>query len=215
MTDAQLLELALFYSVPRRDVRPLAESLLARFGSLSGVLDASAAELCEIAGVGEHSALFLGLLGNLRDLARLPELRGAQLTEGGLRGFLKSRLRGVEREALLAVYLDREGLVAAVKGLAAASLADPEALLRVTANQARLLDAVAVVLARGVPGTGPLSDRELTLALTLWRGLDKVGVALRDYVIVTPEEYLSSAALLPSARLSFRPLAGRGWGAEP
>ena len=44
-TDVQALELLLFYAIPQGDVNGLAHELIDRFGSLSGVLDASPEEL--------------------------------------------------------------------------------------------------------------------------------------------------------------------------
>ncbi len=49
----EVLELLLTYAIPRQDVNPLAHALIDRFGSLSGVLDASAAELEQVPGMGE------------------------------------------------------------------------------------------------------------------------------------------------------------------
>ena len=43
--DYELLELILFYSIPRIDVKPIAKALLRKFGSLSGVLYAPKNEL--------------------------------------------------------------------------------------------------------------------------------------------------------------------------
>ena len=62
LPDYELLELYLFRSIPMRDVKPLAKSLLARFGDLGGVLGASVAELRSVAGVGESVALDIKLL---------------------------------------------------------------------------------------------------------------------------------------------------------
>ena len=53
--DHRLLELLLFYAIPQGDVNGLAHALMERFGSLSGVLDASAEELKKTPGVGEHT----------------------------------------------------------------------------------------------------------------------------------------------------------------
>lgn len=55
----QVLELLLFYAVPRRDTNELAHKLLNRFGKLSGVLTADIDELMSVSGVGEHTAIFL------------------------------------------------------------------------------------------------------------------------------------------------------------
>ncbi|HKT54856.1 MAG TPA: DNA repair protein RadC [Caulobacteraceae bacterium] len=61
LPDYELLELYLFRAIPHRDVKPLAKALLARFGSFSGVLGASVAELTTVKGVGEAVALDLKL----------------------------------------------------------------------------------------------------------------------------------------------------------
>lgn len=60
--DHEVLELLLFYAVPRRDVNETAHLLLNRFGSLPAVLDAPEKELCEIPGVGPGVAHFLNLI---------------------------------------------------------------------------------------------------------------------------------------------------------
>src|ERR1700761_5433074 len=62
LPDYELLELYLFRAIPRGDVKPLAKQLLARFGSLGGVLGATPEELRTVSGVGEALALDLKLL---------------------------------------------------------------------------------------------------------------------------------------------------------
>ncbi|MBO4683706.1 MAG: hypothetical protein J5600_00090, partial [Desulfovibrio sp.] len=66
MPDYELLELLLFYAVPRRDTKPLARALLARFSDIRGVLDARYAELREIDGFGESLATFWKVLREVR-----------------------------------------------------------------------------------------------------------------------------------------------------
>jgi DNA repair protein RadC len=57
--DYELLELILFMAIPRRDVKPLAKSLIARFGNFAGVLQADIAELRAAEGVSENTAIAL------------------------------------------------------------------------------------------------------------------------------------------------------------
>ena len=61
LPDYEVLELQLFRSIPRGDVKPLAKQLLARFGSLGGVLGATPEELKTVKGVGDALALDLKL----------------------------------------------------------------------------------------------------------------------------------------------------------
>jgi len=65
MTDAGLLELLLSYAIPRRDVRPLAEALLAEFGSAAAVLAAEPGRLKAVSGIKETSAVLLKLVHRL------------------------------------------------------------------------------------------------------------------------------------------------------
>lgn len=61
----EILELLLMYSIPQRDVNPLAHELIDCFGSLGGVLDAGYEQLKKIKGVSHETALFLSLLPDI------------------------------------------------------------------------------------------------------------------------------------------------------
>ena len=60
--DHEVLELLLYYAIPRRDTNETAHRLLQKFGSLQNVFSAEAEELARVEGVGESAALFLTLL---------------------------------------------------------------------------------------------------------------------------------------------------------
>ena len=62
LPDYELLELTLFAAVPRRDTKPLAKALLARFGSFAEVIAAPRARLLEVEGVGENVANHLKIV---------------------------------------------------------------------------------------------------------------------------------------------------------
>ena len=63
--DHELLELLLFYSIPRINTNEIAHDLISRFGSLKGVVDASLSSLQTVKGVGENSALYLRAIAEL------------------------------------------------------------------------------------------------------------------------------------------------------
>lgn len=65
LEDHVLLELLLFYSVPRGDTNNTAHLLLRNFGSLSGVLNAKPEELKAVPGIGENSAVLIGTLSEI------------------------------------------------------------------------------------------------------------------------------------------------------
>jgi len=63
MSQTETLELLLTYAIPRKDVTELAQLLIARFGTIGGVLSASVGALCETKGIGETAAALLNLVG--------------------------------------------------------------------------------------------------------------------------------------------------------
>ena len=63
--DYELLELLLTYAIPRKDVKPVAKELMKRFGSFSGVLNASLEELERTPELGSASAILLRLIREL------------------------------------------------------------------------------------------------------------------------------------------------------
>ena len=91
LTDYELLEMALFAAIPRRDTKPLAKALLKKFGSFAEVVHAPVARLREVEGVKDASINQLKLLaaaagriakGEIRPLYPLDdcdEERGVQL----------------------------------------------------------------------------------------------------------------------------------------
>jgi hypothetical protein len=73
LSDESLVELLLTFSIPRRDVRPVAISLLQKFGSIRGLLGASKEELESVSGIKESSTLLIHLVDELQRKANLAQ----------------------------------------------------------------------------------------------------------------------------------------------
>lgn len=61
MADHQILELYLSLVIPRHDVKETAYNLMNTFGSLEGVFNAEVADLKEVKGIGENTAILISL----------------------------------------------------------------------------------------------------------------------------------------------------------
>jgi len=90
MSEVGMLELLLSYAIPRRDVRPLAEDLLERFGGLRAVLEAAPGDLKRVRGIKDSSAALLNLAGRLAGGGQISD---ADSEQGG------SRLSGASSTA--------------------------------------------------------------------------------------------------------------------
>lgn len=63
--EYEILEILLTYSIPRKDVKPIAKKLLEVFGSTGKIFGADIKELIKVEGIGESSAVFLKLMGDI------------------------------------------------------------------------------------------------------------------------------------------------------
>ena len=77
--DHSVLELLLFYAVPRRDVNELAHALLDHFGTLDAVFEASFEDMMQVPGAGENVATLLTLVPQVSRRYQLAKRRQQKL----------------------------------------------------------------------------------------------------------------------------------------
>lgn len=194
--DAGLLELLLFYALPRIDVNPLVRDLLGRFGSLEGVLRASREELTAVPGVGDRTAMLIKLLPAIAGRCG-GELGTRRLTlqspsEAGR--FLLGWVYGEKEERVYLVSLDRRGRVLECRdaGRGGRSRVDVE-VGRLLAC-ARDAGAGAVILAHNHPSGIAVPSAEDERSTRLIAGaLRDGGVELLDHIVLAEDDFVSMA----------------------
>lgn len=115
MSDHELLETLLYYTVPRKNTNPTAHELIDRFGSLAGVFAAPAESLEQIAGVGRKTAEFIRLVGILQGRLRVGGERTYLKNQSDAVDFARRRLAGRSDEALEVYCLGARGALLCVK----------------------------------------------------------------------------------------------------
>lgn len=104
LTDVDLLELLLFYAVPRVDTRKQAEALINKYGSLQNVLNADTDEFTKLTGVKENAQVFFALLRETASRVSVKE-NDASLLEGeNLKKYLIELYKGTTVEIVYALY---------------------------------------------------------------------------------------------------------------
>ena len=158
LPDYELLELYLFRSIPRADVKPLAKALIARFGSLSAVWAASVEELCTVPGVGESVALDLRLVheavqrAGRETVARRPVIS----SQSALQAYVKMALAHEPREQLRVLFLDTRNQLIADEVMNRGTVDHAPAYPREIMRRALERSAKSVILVHNHP-TGPRS----------------------------------------------------------
>ncbi len=105
----EVLEVLLYYSLPRQDTNELAHLLLDQFGSISAVFDAEMAELCTVPGIGEKTATLLKLIPSLarvymhdKTCSNMHAIRSAE----EMMAYAETKFIGIQEERVYAVMLD-------------------------------------------------------------------------------------------------------------
>ncbi len=192
--DYEILELILTFAIPRKDTKPLAKALVAKFRSLSGVLDATAEELESIPGISGHSAALMKLIRdvgtvyaaqkmNNSDFISSPELAGT---------FLKMALKGCRNEEFHALFLDSGHHVIGSRKIQDGTIDRAVVFPRRVVESAIELRAAAVILAHNHPSGSTRASREdIETTRTIKNALQTVDISLLDHIIIARGSYVS------------------------
>lgn len=198
LPDYEVLELLLCRSVPRGDVKPLAKHLLARFGSLGGVLGATLEELRTVAGIGKAVALDLKLLQETtlrigRDqIARRPMIS----SWAALLAYVKTALAHEAREQFRVIFLDRKNQLIADEVMNRGTIDHAPVYPREVVRRALELSASAVILIHNHPSGDPTpSSADIDMTRQIIAAARPLHIAIHDHLVVGRDGVASFKAL--------------------
>lgn len=195
-TEVQVLELLLFYSVPRKDTNEIAHALLEKFGTLAQVLDANPADLEKVPGMGSSSALFLKLLSAAGRRYQISRTESATIlrTLEQCGAYLQPRFFGRKHEAVFLLCLDAKCKVLACKQVGEGSVNSAGVPIRRIVETALSANATMVVLAHNHPsGLALPSADDIQTTKRLAVALDTVEITLIDHLVFSDDDYVSMA----------------------
>ena len=186
MEDHQLLELLLFYAIPRQDTNETAHRLIQRFGSLQGVLHAAPEELTSVEGVGENAAVLVRLVGDMALRARCSSLPQKVLNSPDRTGaYFMELLAGEKKEMLYQVCLDAKGKLLTCRCISKGSVAASPVSVRQVVENALYAGASTIILAHNHPSGNPApSQADDTLTGRIRESAKLLGVRFLDHIII-------------------------------
>ena len=194
--ERHVLELLLFYAIPQRDTAPLARELLDHFGSLSQVLDASAAELEKVNGVGSNVSTLLTLITQISRyylVQRTSNITILNTTE--LCGqYLMQHFHGRRNETVFVLCLDAKCKVLCCKEVGEGSVNSANIPIRRIVEIALSVNATTVILAHNHPsGLAIPSCEDIMTTKRVALALDAVEICLADHIVVADDDFVSLA----------------------
>lgn len=190
----QVLELLLFFSIPRRDTNPLAHDLIDTFGSLPAVLEATPADLCKVKGIGKHSATLISLCGKLmaRHQQEKRQKRDVFDTTESFVEYLQPLYVNEKREKAILLCLNNRMELLNCSVLSTGTITETDARARDIVELALRYQATNVVLAHNHPaGFANPSSADLSTTRYLAKSLELVDIHLLDHLVFSPTDYIS------------------------
>lgn len=199
MPDHNILELLLFYSIPRKDTNELAHKLIETFGSLNGVFDAPYERLAEVEGMGESSALLLSLVPGIcrRYVEGMTDKKKINLsTSEAVSDYLVKKYYGCKNEVFYMLCLDAVGNLINCCKLSEGSSGTVVVDKRIMLETALRNNADKIIFSHNHPnGVAAPSKNDLEMTYEFSSILSTVGIRLADHFIVAGSDVLSLASV--------------------
>jgi DNA repair protein RadC len=198
MPDYELMELALFAAIPRRDVKPLAKTLVARFGSFAEVIAAPRERILEVEGMSEGAATQLKIveaaalrLSKTRVLGRPVLSSWAALID-----YCAAAMARSPTEEFRVLFLDRKNALIADEVQSTGTVDHTPVYPREIVKRALELGASALILAHNHPSGDPSPSRaDIEMTRDVVDAAKALKIAVHDHVIVGRSGHSSFKAL--------------------
>lgn len=194
MHDYELLELLLTFSIPRRDVKPVAKKLINTFGSLPGVLDADQSELEKLSGVGSMSASLIRLVKELYTTYLSERMKETDILSSpeAVIDFSRVKLAGLPNEAFMVIYINVKNEVIDYALLQEGTLDNVAVYPRRIVETALSHHASGIILVHNHPSGNPLPSKEdKLLTREIADAVFALDIRVLDHLIVGKEGYFS------------------------
>ncbi len=198
-----VLEILLFFSIPRGDTNALAHRILERYhGDLANVTEAPIEDLMAIEGVGENTAFLLKILPEIAAYYRLSRIKDtpALNTREALQEYFIPLFYGKHNEELHLVSLDANMRPINDTKISEGSVTASAVNVRRIVETAVSSHAAAVILAHNHPsGLLRPSVKDSSATRSAAEALALIGIRVMDHVIVAEEGLYSfrEAGILP------------------
>ena len=195
--DYEALEMLLTFVIPRRDVKPLAKSLLMRFKDIHGVFDASAKELQEVKGIGENTATLFVFMRELCTSYLESKTYGTDYVNApqSVIDYVRMKIGREKNEFFMVLYLNIKNHVIdydCQEGTINRAAVYPRNILRRCMD----LHATGIILVHNHPsGECEPSPADRRLTANIKKVVNPVEIKLLDHLIVSRGGYSSFAEM--------------------
>lgn len=186
-SDHVILELLLFYSIPRKDTNEIAHKLIGEFGSLEELFNASYNAILKVDGVGEETATLIKIISSINDKMQLSSAKkdNKPMTSDEMKNYLSAFYRSKKYETIVILSCDNKRRVRKLNVVGEGCVNSADINGRKIVEAAINSNASYIVLAHNHPSgaaSPSLADVDATRSLIIM--LRRLDIGVFDHIIV-------------------------------
>lgn len=196
--DYELLELVLFRALQRKDTKPLAKDLIARFGSFSEVLNAPEERLAEVPGVGDAVIVELKLVHSAALRLMKEEVMDRPVLDSwsSVLSYCRAAMGFQAREQFRILFLDKRNRIIADEVQQEGTVDHTPVYVREVVKRALELSSTAIILVHNHPSGDPTpSKADIEMTRQIVEAAKNLGITVHDHIIVGKEGHASFRGL--------------------
>ena len=194
LADYELLETLLFYSVQRRDTKPIAKALLAKFKTFNALCQVSPKELSEIHYIGDHSAILFQIIRTIAIKLGEEKIinKTTLLSWQDVIRYCRTRIGSIEKECFLVIYADSKNSIISADELASGTTDKVAVYPREIVRKALQYHATAIILVYNHPsGSTEPSKQDIAMTKLINQAITAIDARLHDHLIISGESHFS------------------------
>lgn len=187
LSDYELLEMVLFRALPRRDVKPLAKALIARFGSFAEVVHAPEARLREISGLGDAAVTEMKLIAATASRVAKGQVKQRTVLSSwsSVIDYCRTAMAFADKEQFRILFLDKRNQLIADELQQVGTVDHTPVYPREVVKRALELSATAIVLVHNHPSGDPTpSQADIQMTKSIVGIAAPLGISVHDHIIV-------------------------------
>ena len=194
LSDKELLEMLLYYAIPRVDTKPIAHELLERYGSIANILAADSEEIRRISGIKDSAEILFSLLREVCVRGAAGKDLNSFFDKSYVSRYLLDLYGSLTTEHVYAFFLDNSGCLLAKQLIFRGGVSSAKFPLRPVTEGAIRSGACSVIIAHNHPsGSLKPSRADADLTEKAHKAAQAVNIRMVDHVIVTEGGYYSFA----------------------
>ena len=195
----KILEMLLFYGIPRVDTKDTAMLLLEEFGSFANIIEAPVEELMKVKGIGKNTAIFLKLIFCTVKLYMNDKTVKRQIYDSAdkIGDMLLNKYLGLTKETFAVTSFDNKGTMLGFDILAEGDVGTVRVTLREVVEAAIKRNAACVVFSHNHPGGNAVpSPDDIEMTEMLCSAMYNLNITPLVHIIICDNDYVSLALSL-------------------